>query len=170
MTSIYFWRLINDKRAILRGNLNHEITANDLYASLIKSGLDFEWEPVPELGKLLPDRAFTAYGKQFYIENHTGTQTVDTVIPEKIENYIRYAASGSRRFHTLFVTHDYTRFLPKKATIRADETANQILDVIEPYHRGNQFSVCLYEHFMKHPLGKILVASYEKGLVSLEDL
>lgn len=144
------------------------MTANDLYTSLFRNGLEFEWEPVPELGKVLPDRAFTAFGKQFYIENHIGSQTVEKVIPEKIENYIR--AGSTERFHVLFVTHDYTRYVPKETTIKADDTANQIVDIVESYHRKNQFSVCLYKHFMDQPLGKIFVASYEKGLVSLEEL
>lgn len=165
---IDFWRLTSDTRAPLKGNLKHEMTANEIYAALFGSGLEMTWEAVPDLGAgFFPDRGFTAYGKQFYIENHTGTQTVEKVVPEKLERYIRYGVEQQVRFHVLFIVHDYPRSVPKPSMMKAEDTADKILEIIAGHNRGNQFTVGLFKYFSTKPLIENFVSPHSETILSL---
>lgn len=134
----------------------------DVWAGLKSTGEDFLWINKDD-GKrgFRFDRAFKIYGKQFFLEAETGAHYSrrETVIPEKVENYLKLAG----RFHVIFAVQTYPN-------ITAQQYGEAILDILYSYNRGSQFVVSPCGSLFKNPLSECLILPKDGQLVSLKDI
>lgn len=134
----------------------------DVWAGLKSTGEDLLWINKDDGKKGFRfDRAFKIFGKQFFLEAETGAHYSkrDTVIPGKVENYLKLQG----RFFVIFAVQDY----PK---IPAKTYADSILDILNSYHRGSQFVVSPCVMLYKRPLSDCLIKPQNGQLLSLKDI
>ncbi len=157
----YFWRLKSSKK-LTEQSYKHEKMCGDVWAGLKSTGEDFIWIPKSD-GKsgFRFDRAFKIFGNQFFLEAETGTHyhKRETVIPEKVEHYLKLDG----RFHVIFAVQDYE-------DIPAKKYADELIRILTPYNRGSQFLVspCIMLH--KRPLSECLIRPRDGALFSLQSV
>lgn len=134
----------------------------DVWAGLKSTREDFLWINKDDGKKGFRfDRAFKIHGKQFFLEAETGAHYSrrETVIPEKVENYMKLTG----RFHVIFAVQDYQN-------ITAKQYADSILEILQTYNRGAQFLVAPCILLAKRPDSECLIRPRDGAVFSLKDI
>jgi hypothetical protein len=154
----------------------HEVPCNDLYVALHNAfNGDFEWIPESDQKSGFRfDRAFSVYGKQFYVELERGTQDIKD-IELKVEQYKQMRG----HYHVIFSLMDYKvkrrvkvddKWKTQDVTVKeADKFMPKVLSFFEIVNRGTQFVATLHDFFVQNPLDDVL-GSHLKTVFTLEHI